>query len=98
WREACEAMGEQHAAITLAAIYQRAGQINNAGGYLRSLSDRAKDGKFSTWPMIMALLRAKLDAQKPTAGEREARGGTEDGERLQVSSKLLATLQRPQPR
>ncbi|WP_457578128.1 plasmid replication protein RepC [Ensifer adhaerens] len=100
WRDACGAMGEQHAAITLAAIYQRAGQINNAGGYLRSLSDRAKEGKFSTWPMIMALLRAKLDAQKSaeSAGEREARGGTEDGERLQVSNKLLATLQRPQQR
>ncbi|MGZ2464477.1 plasmid replication protein RepC, partial [Sinorhizobium medicae] len=65
WREAREAMGEQHAAITLAAIYQKAGQINNAGGYLRSLTDRAKEGQFSTWPMVMALLRAKLDAQRP---------------------------------
>lgn len=64
WREAKEALGEQHAAITLAAIYQRHDQINNAGGYLRSLTERAKDGKFSTWPMVMALLRAKLDAGK----------------------------------
>lgn len=68
WQEARETMGEQHAAITLASIYQRAGQINNAGGYLRSLTDRAKDGKFSTWPMVMALLRAKLDEQKNAAG------------------------------
>lgn len=100
WREACEAMGEQHAAITLAAIYQRAGQINNAGGYLRSLSDRAKDGKFSTWPMIMALLRAKLDAQKPAGnvGERGADAATEDGARLQVSNRLLASLQKPRSR
>ena len=46
WREAREAMGEQHAAITLAAIYQRTDQINSAGGYLRSLTDRAREGKF----------------------------------------------------
>jgi hypothetical protein len=25
-------------------------------------SDRARQDKFSTWPMVMALLRAKLDA------------------------------------
>ncbi|PDT80848.1 plasmid replication protein RepC [Sinorhizobium sp. BJ1] len=98
WREACEAMGERHAAITLAAIYQRAGQINNAGGYLRSLSDRAKEGQFSTWPMIMALLRAKLGAQKPGAGEHKAEAARQDGAGLQVSNRLLATLQRPQPR
>lgn len=58
--------GDEQAAITLAAIYQKADQINSAGGYLRSLTDRAKDGKFSVWPMIMALLRAKLDRSKPT--------------------------------
>ncbi|WP_348524808.1 replication initiation protein RepC [Mesorhizobium huakuii] len=33
--------GEQQAAITLTAIYQRADQINSAGGYLRCLTDRA---------------------------------------------------------
>ncbi|UUP18199.1 hypothetical protein NTH_02679 [Nitratireductor thuwali] len=36
WCEACKTVEEQHAAITLAAIYQRADQINNAGGYLHS--------------------------------------------------------------
>lgn len=66
WREAREALGDQQAAITLAAIHQKADRINSAGGYLRSLTDRAKDGKFSVWPMIMALLRAKLDGSKPT--------------------------------
>lgn len=64
WREACEVLGERQAAITVAAIYQRADQINSAGGYLRSLTDRARDGKFSTRPMVMALLRAKQDAEK----------------------------------
>jgi replication initiation protein RepC len=97
WREAREAMGDQHAAITLAAILQRSDQINNAGGYLRSLADRARDGKFSTWPMIMALVRAKLDAGQPGnggGGKRPAgdAGATSD---LKVSPALLKTLKDP---
>jgi len=92
WREAREILGEQHAAITLAAIYQRAEQINNAGGYLRSLTERAKAEKFSTWPMIMALVRARLEAQKPA---RVADAGDEP--RLKASEGLLKTLQKPRP-
>ena len=67
WREACEVLGDKHATITLAAIYQRADQINSPGGYLRSLTDKAREGKFSAWPMIMALLNAKLEADKAAA-------------------------------
>ncbi|KKB07151.1 replication initiation protein RepC [Devosia geojensis] len=95
WRDACEVMGEQHAAITLAAIYQRSDQINSAGGYLRSLTDKARDGKFSTWPMIMALLRAKLDADKSAvkAGHEPPSGGEEG--RLAVSEALLRSLNKP---
>ena len=97
WQEACEVLGERQAAITLAAIYQRADQINSAGGYLRSLTDRAREGKFSAWPMIMALLRAKLDAEK--AGAEDGAGGLDDGEqregRLAVSEALLRSLSRP---
>ena len=93
WRDACEVMGDQHAAITLAAIYQRTDQINSAGGYLRRLTDKARDGKFSTWPMIMALLRAKLDADKST---RKADHQPPSGEgRLEVSEALLKSLKKP---
>lgn len=97
WLEARETMGDQHAAITLAAIYQRAGQINNAGGYLRSLTDRAKDGKFSTWPMVMALLRTKLDDQKNAAsvGKPRADEEAEGDSRVHVSTSLLKSLQKP---
>lgn len=97
WREAREVMGEQHAAITLAAIYQRSGQINNAGGYLRSLTDRAKDGKFSTWPMVMALLRAKLDEQQNAASTEKPRTDedAENHRRVHVSESLLKSLQKP---
>lgn len=94
WREALAALGEQQAAITLAAIYQRADQINSPGGYLRSLTERARQGKFSPWPMIMALLRAKLDAEKASA---ETLGGPPDDgdrreERFEASEALLRSL------
>jgi replication initiation protein RepC len=100
WRDARDILGEQHAAITLAAIYQRADQINNAGGYLRSLTDRAKKDKFSTWPMVMALLRARLDAQKATGnGGSPAEGGAAvDAPRIQASEALLKSLNKPRPR
>ncbi|MBP1847621.1 replication initiation protein RepC [Rhizobium petrolearium] len=96
WREAREVLGEQHAAITLAAIYQRAEQINNAGGYLRKLTDRARDGKFSTWPMIMALLRAKLDAQKSVDTDAPHPSDPVDGVGgMRISEALLKTLRKP---
>ena len=69
WDEARAVMGERDAAVTLAAIYQRQEQISSAGGYLRSLTERARQAQFSTWPMIMALLRAKLKAAKEGTGE-----------------------------
>ncbi|TPW27341.1 replication initiation protein RepC [Martelella alba] len=55
WHEACFAMGLIPAAITLAAILQHAERISCPGAYLRSLTAKAKDGKFSTQPMIHAL-------------------------------------------
>lgn len=95
WREAREVMGEQPAAVTLAAIYQKTGQIANAGGYLRSLTDRARDGKFSTWPMVMALLRAKFDAQKPLQPQDLHPATGKHGSGFQVSESLLKSLQKP---
>jgi replication initiation protein RepC len=100
WKEAIEVLGEQQAAITLAAIYQRNAQINNAGGYLRSLTERARDGKFSTWPMVMALLRAKLDAVKPeqAAGAGQGygqQGRPQGGGQFQMSDALRRSMEKP---
>lgn len=96
WSDAREVMGEQHAAITLAAIYQRAGQINSPGGYLRGLTERARAGRFSTWPMIMALLNAGLKVQKsPETSAVPAKVPDDDSPRLQVSDSLLKSLQKP---
>lgn len=91
WQDAQGVMGEVQAAIALAAIYQRSGQINSAGGYLRSLTDKARRGKFSTWPMIMALLRSKLDENKRRQAEGEGTLGSTT--RLEVSDSLVRSLQ-----
>ena len=103
WEEAQIAMGEQQAAITLAAIHQKSDQIKSPGGYLRNLTERAKEGKFSTWPMIMALLRAKLDAAK--AQNRDAEGAEAGLDaagrvyrteaRLEISDALKRSLSKP---
>ncbi|OQM75308.1 plasmid replication protein RepC [Manganibacter manganicus] len=58
WEQACQAMGPRNAAICVAAILQRAEHIHSAGGYLRSLSGRARAGQFSVGPVLMSLLRA----------------------------------------
>ena len=95
WLEAKQAMGERHAAITLAAMNQRSEKINNAGGYLRSLTEKAQAGKFSTWPMIMALLNAELNASK-IANTTGAKPRSEDQSRqYAVSDALLKSLERP---
>lgn len=100
WEDARTAMGQQQAAITIAAIHQRSDQINNAGGYLRSLTEKAREGKFSVWPMVMALLRAKLDASKGAgSGEKAAAAALDTaqkvertGERLEISDALHKSM------
>ncbi|MQX81471.1 plasmid replication protein RepC [Sinorhizobium medicae] len=57
YQDACEAMGPENAAVAIAAILERAGHINSAGGYLRDLTSRTKRGEFSLGPMLMALLK-----------------------------------------
>jgi len=64
WAEACQAMGDVDAAVTIAGILQRAEEIRSAGGYLRGLTMKAAAGQFSTGPMIMALMRRQI----PTPG------------------------------
>ena len=58
YEEACEIMGPENAAVTIACILERAGHINSAGGYLRDLTLKAQRGEFSLGPVLMALLRA----------------------------------------
>lgn len=58
YEEACDVLGQENAAVAIACILERAEQINSAGGYLRSLTDKAARGEFSVWPMLLAQLRA----------------------------------------
>lgn len=98
WAEARTVMGEEQAAITVAAILQRAEQISSCGGYLRSLTGRAREGQFSVWPMVMALLRAKLDAAKvsrPAAAPETARFGSRGARVDEVLKGLGAGSPRP---
>ncbi|CAH1696785.1 Putative replication protein C [Hyphomicrobiales bacterium] len=68
WEETCATLGPQRAATLLAAIYQRSEGIANPGGYLRHLTERAVEGRFSTAPMILALLTARLKAGRGGEG------------------------------
>ncbi|TIX90954.1 plasmid replication protein RepC [Rhizobium sp. P44RR-XXIV] len=58
YQEACEVMGPENAAATMACILERSGHINSAGAYLRDLTIKAGRGEFSLGPALMALLRA----------------------------------------
>jgi len=57
YQDACEVMGPENAAVTMAAILERNGHITSAGGYLRDLTNKARRGEFSLGPVLMALLR-----------------------------------------
>jgi len=59
WAEAQAALGEEAAAIVMAAILQRGDAISSAGGYLRALTEKAGAGKFSLGPMLMALMKGR---------------------------------------
>ncbi|RZU96869.1 replication protein C-like, partial [Phyllobacterium myrsinacearum] len=71
YEEACAVLGQENAAIAVACILQRAGQINSAGGYLRSLTDKAAKGEFSVWPMLLAQLRANGSHVRLVKGQME---------------------------
>jgi replication initiation protein RepC len=64
YQDACEAMGAENAAVAMAAILERAGHINSAGGYLRDLTSRTRRGEFSLGPMLMALLKLNSTSAK----------------------------------
>lgn len=59
WSAARAAMGDELAAATLAGILERSGAIASPGGYLRSLTGRARGSGFSPVPMLSALLSTR---------------------------------------
>ncbi|MBO9101932.1 MULTISPECIES: plasmid replication protein RepC [unclassified Rhizobium] len=65
YQDACEVMGAENAAVAMAAILERAGHINSAGGYLRDLTSKTRRGEFSLGPMLMALLKTNSAGRMP---------------------------------
>ncbi len=57
WEKAKLAFGPERAAIVLACILERSAEIRSAGGYLRALTTKAEQGKFSVMPMLEALMK-----------------------------------------
>lgn len=60
WEDANRAMGVTEAAVTVAAILQMGGSVRSPGGSLRSLSEKAREDKFSVGALLMALSRQSL--------------------------------------
>lgn len=58
YQDACDVMGAENAAATVACMLERANFINSSGDYLRDLTPRSERGEFSLGPMVMALLKA----------------------------------------
>lgn len=63
WKQACQAIGAVDTAIMVAAVLQKGAAISSPGGYLRSLTAKARAGEFSIGPVLMALLRGRGGAQ-----------------------------------
>lgn len=68
WNQAMETFGANEAAIVVAAILQKGETIASPGGYLRALTDKARNGTFSSGPLLMSLLRASQIKHEAQAG------------------------------
>ncbi|BCM88026.1 plasmid replication protein RepC [Methylobacterium indicum] len=66
WSDAQDAMGPEAAAITLAAMLERSESIKSHGGYLRALTERKRDGKYSLGPVLQALRRSRINFERVT--------------------------------
>lgn len=57
YRDACQVLGIEGTSATIAGILQRVTEISSAGGYLRSLTQKARAGKFSVAQMLLLQLK-----------------------------------------
>jgi replication initiation protein RepC len=68
WEDAKNVLGPEDAAVMVAAILQRTDAIKSAGGYLRSLTEKARAGAFSLGPVLMALIRTNMHHRERKRG------------------------------
>lgn len=64
WRDATETMGVVDASIVVAAILQKGDEVRFPGGYLRSLTEKKRQGAFSVGPILMALINTQLKERR----------------------------------
>jgi replication initiation protein RepC len=64
WEDAQETLGLIGASVVVAAILQRAETIKTPGAYLRALTKKALQSKFSPTPMLQSLTKARLRADR----------------------------------
>ncbi|WP_376711195.1 plasmid replication protein RepC [Pseudochrobactrum lubricantis] len=57
YEDALDNLGQENTAVVIACILQRANHIHSAGGYLRSLTEKARAGELSVGSMVMACLK-----------------------------------------
>ncbi len=62
WNDARARMGPECASLAVAAMLERFGEIRAPGAYLRALSKRASEGKFSASGIIAAAARRQVAA------------------------------------
>lgn len=59
YQDALDYLGQENTAIAIACILQRSNQIQSAGGYLRTLTNKARAGELSIPAMVMASLKTQ---------------------------------------
>lgn len=94
YEQACDSIGHQNTAIAIACIFSRREHIQNAGGYLRSLTDRAKHPEFTIAPMLQAVLKdaeRKHTATRNGAGEAQTINTRRLGANPQITHSKHAT-------
>ena len=64
WHDAAHTMGVVDASIVVAAILQKGDDIRFPGGYLRALTEKKRQGHFSTGPILSALINGQLKSPK----------------------------------
>lgn len=59
FKEAMTQMGVKHAAVVVLCMLERFGDIHNPGGYLRRLTQTARNGGFSVRPLLDAIANTR---------------------------------------
>lgn len=65
WDDAVAVMGPHVAGLTVCCLTERIHEIRSPGGYLRSLTREAQEGRFSITRLLMALIHRPSKAGRP---------------------------------